>query len=102
MPQADESVVDALGLELTPASDVEGSGDEGLVITDVMPDSNAAEKGLQPGDVVLEVGGTNVASVSDVNGAIETAQANNRSAVLMRVRSGENTRFVAVSLKAAS
>ena len=101
-PEVQESVVDALGLELTPASEVEGSGEDGLVITDVSPDSNAAEKGIEPGDVVLEVGGTQVASVADVNAAIETARTNARSAVLMRVRSGENTRFVAVTLGTAS
>ena len=98
MPEDDGSVAATLGLELQPAAEVEGSGEEGLVITNVSPDSNAAEKGLQPGDVVLEVGGNAVSSLADVTAAIESAQANERSAVLMRVRTDGNSRFVAVAL----
>ena len=34
-----------------------GHGRQGVVVTEVDPDGPAAEKGLKPGDVILEVGG---------------------------------------------
>ncbi|MEM7566439.1 MAG: PDZ domain-containing protein, partial [Pseudomonadota bacterium] len=101
-PAEVETVVPELGLELTPATEVEGSGEDGLVITEILDDSNAAEKGLRPGDIILEVGGDAVASVADVASAVAAAKESDRSAVLMRVRSGNATRFVAVTLTEAS
>ncbi len=102
-PEAtNETVVPALGLELTPAGEVEGSGEDGVVITEILDDSNASEKGLRPGDVILEVGGETVATVADVASAVSAAQEGDRSAVLMRVRSGNATRFVAVTLTKSS
>ena len=46
-----------LGLSLAPAAKVSGAGDEGVVITDVDPSSDAADKGLKAGDVILQVAG---------------------------------------------
>ena len=46
-----------LGLSLAPAGKVPGAGDEGVVITEVDPSSDAADKGLKPGDVILQVAG---------------------------------------------
>src|SRR5262249_20279278 len=51
---ADGTELDQLGLTLAPNR---GSKDGGVAVTEVDPDSDAAEKGIKAGDVILEVGG---------------------------------------------
>jgi serine protease Do len=48
--------------------------------------------------VILEVAGKNVTSPGDVRDAIKTAHADNKSNVLMRVRTGDASHYVAVPL----
>ncbi len=90
--------VPRLGLTVAPASAVAGAGKEGVVVTDVDPNSAAAEHGFKEGDVILEVAGKSVSNPGDVRDAIKSAQADNKSSVLMRIRSGGSSRFVAVPL----
>jgi serine protease Do len=87
-----------LGMTVAPASSVAGAGKEGVVVTDVDPKSAAAERGFKEGDVILEVAGKTVASASDVREAITAARADNKNSVLMRVKTGGQSRFVAVPL----
>jgi len=90
--------VPKLGLTVAPANSVAGAGKEGVVITEVDPKSAAAERGFKEGDVILEVAGKTVASAGDVRDAITSAKSDNKSVVLMRVKSGGQSRFVAVPL----
>jgi serine protease Do len=90
--------VPKLGLTVAPASSVAGAGKEGVVITEVDPKSAAAERGFKEGDVILEVAGKTVASANDVRDAISAAKSDNKNVVLMRVKSGGQSRFVAVPL----
>ncbi|MGA7810831.1 Do family serine endopeptidase [Bradyrhizobium sp.] len=90
--------VPKLGLTVAPANSVAGAGKEGVVVTDVDPKSAAAERGFKEGDVILEVAGKSVANVGDVREAIKAAAADNKNSVLMRVKSGGQSRFVAVPL----
>jgi serine protease Do len=85
-----------LGLQLAPAASVAGSGNDGVVVTRVMPDGPAAERGFKTGDVILEVAGKPVKNPADVRKAIEDARKDSKRTVLMRVKSGEGTRFVAL------
>ena len=85
-----------LGLSLAPAGEIAGSGSEGVVVTEVDPDGLASEHGLKSGDVILEVGGTKVATAADVRKAVGEAQKNGKHAVLMRVKSDDTMRFVAI------
>jgi len=87
-----------LGLTLAPADQVAGAGSKGLVVTGVDPDGAAAERGLQTGDVILDVGGTSVSNVAQVRRALAQAKDQGRNSVLMRVQSGNGTRFVALPL----
>ena len=84
-----------LGLSLRPSED-----GEGVVIAGVDPDSRAAEKGLRPGDVILEVAGKKVKTPADFGKAIARARKKGRKAVLLlvRARNGDQ-RFVALPLK---
>ena len=86
----------ALGLQLAPASTVAGSGSQGVVVTGVSPDGPAAERGFKTGDVILEVAGKPVANPADVRKALDDARKDNKRTVLMRVKSGDDTRFVAL------
>ncbi|MBS9478842.1 Do family serine endopeptidase [Ancylobacter radicis] len=90
--------VPRLGLSLAPAKGVAGAGDQGVVITEVDPNGPGAERGLKAGDVILDVGGKPVATPSDVRDGLAAARKDNRKAVLMRVKSEQGTRFVAISL----
>ena len=87
-----------LGLTLAPASRVNGAGDQGVVVTNVDGSGVAAEHGFSTGDVILEISGKQVSSPGDVRNAIGVARKDGRKNVLMRVKSGDNTRFVALPI----
>jgi serine protease Do len=78
-----------LGLRLESAGD--GAG---VKVVDVDPEGAAAQRGIRPGDTILEVAGIDVQSPADVKAALKTAKAN----ALLLVKSGEGQRFVAVPL----
>ncbi|MDI1266309.1 MAG: Do family serine endopeptidase [bacterium] len=90
--------VPKLGLTVAPANTVAGAGKEGVVVTEVDPKSAAAERGFKEGDVILEVGGKSVATAGEVREALDSARSDNKNSVLMRVKSGASSRFVAVPL----
>jgi serine protease Do len=66
---------------------------DGAVITEVQPHSEAAAKGLQPGDVITEVGRQSIASVSEAMKARDEANGN---LLLLRVWREGVGRFVAL------
>ncbi|MBR0800521.1 Do family serine endopeptidase [Bradyrhizobium jicamae] len=90
--------VPKLGLTVAPANSVAGAGKEGVVVTEVDPKSAAAERGFKEGDVILEVAGKTVGTAGEVRDAITAARNDNKNSVLMRVKSGGSSRFVAVPL----
>jgi serine protease Do len=90
--------VPKLGMTVAPANSVAGAGKEGVVVTEVDPKSAAAERGFKEGDVILEVAGKSVGTAGDVRDAITAARSDNKNSVLMRVKSGGQSRFVAVPL----
>src|ERR1700682_2063997 len=90
--------VPKLGLALAPANSVAGAGKDGVVVTEVDPKSAAAERGFKEGDVILEVAGKSVTNAGDVREAINAARTDNKNSVLMRIKSGGSSRFVAVPL----
>jgi serine protease Do len=94
-PDAGTASVAKLGLTLE-------RGKDGVTITDVDPNSAAADRGLQQGDVILEASGKAVERPSEVAQAFEAARADGRKSVLLRVKSGDNVRFVALPAQAAS
>jgi serine protease Do len=88
-----------LGLQLAPAADVEGAGDQGVAVVGVEQGGPAAEHGVQTGDIILEVGGKQVAKPADVRDALVAAHKAGRQNVLMRVKTAQaGMRFVAVPL----
>jgi serine protease Do len=87
-----------LGLSLAPASEVQGAGEKGVVVTSVDPDGPAAEHGVKTGDVILNVGGKSVANVGDVRSALSEAGTSGKRSVLLQLKTADATRFVAVPL----
>ena len=88
--------VPSLGLTLAPANSVAGAGKDGVVVTNVDPNSPSAERGFKEGDVILEIGGKLVGSPTEVRDAMTAAKADKKNSVLVRVKSGDSSRFVAL------
>ena len=95
---SDSGAVDLakLGLTLAPAARVAGSGSEGVVVTGVDSSGVAAERGFSTGDVILEVAGKSVSTPADVREVVASARTEGKRSVLVRVKKGDNTRFVAL------
>jgi serine protease Do len=92
------SDVPRLGMTVAPANSVEGAGQTGVVVTGVDPNSAAATRGVKEGDVILEVAGKSVSNSGDIREAVKTAHEDSKNSVLMRVRSGEGSHYVAIPL----
>jgi len=90
-----------LGMSLVPANEVRGAGQQGMVITEIDPDGTAADRGLGVGDVILDVGGKAVSSVGDVRNALRDARTAGKHDVLIRLKSGDQTKFVALPVAQA-
>ena len=95
----------ALGLNLA------GIGDEvrkrfsiketvkGVVVTRVDPNSPAADKRIQPGDVIVEVGQEPVSTPADVTRRLDQLKKDGRKSALLLVSNAQGeVRFVALSL----
>ena len=89
LTELDAETREALGLD---------SNVRGVAVANVGGGSEAAEKGLRRGEVILEVNGNAVNGASDFTQAIEEARANNRSAVLVRVLNPQGRRYIALSV----
>ncbi|WP_425311767.1 DegQ family serine endoprotease [Microvirga massiliensis] len=73
---------------------------KGVVVTRVDPNSVAADKRIQPGDVVVEVGQEPVSSPADVTRRIEALKRDGRKSALLLVANAQGeVRFVAVSIE---
>jgi serine protease Do len=96
-PASSENGASHLGLTLAPASAV-GAGNQGVAITAVDPNGPAAEHGMQSGDVILDVAGKTVSNPSDVSKEIADLHKAGKHTVLMRVKSSNGTKFVALPL----
>ncbi|MGQ2906352.1 MAG: Do family serine endopeptidase [Aliihoeflea sp.] len=91
-PTGDVALTD-FGLTVIPSED-----GNGLLVTDVDPDSAAAERGIEPGDVIAAVNSQPVKSSRDVASAVSSAEQAGRSAVLLQVSRDNSNRFVALPI----
>ena len=104
MPSSLPATANAMGLGLTAVTpDARRTYNladtiNGVVITKVDPSSDAADKGLQPGDVVMKVGSHVVHTPQDVKDGVAEAQKGGHKSVLLLVASQGASRFVAVDI----
>jgi serine protease Do len=71
---------------------------QGVLITKVDPDSDAADKGLQPGIVVISVGNKTVHTPQDIEKSVAAAHSSGRKSVLLLVLAEGTSQFVAVNI----
>ena len=96
--------LDTVGLLLRPLSNAAreefGIAEDvsGVLIGEVSPDSVAAEKGVQPGDVIVEVGQEPVTTPAEVEARVAEATEANRKSVLFLIQSKGDLRFVPLAV----
>src|SRR5262249_14998213 len=88
---ASPSAQTVLGLELK-------SGAKGAVVTDIDPESDAADKGVQAGDVIMKVGTHEVHAPQDVRRYVADAKSSGRDSVLLLIAGEQGDRFVTVKI----
>ncbi len=103
-PESEPELSEMLGLSLAPmtdelreqlnAGDVEG----GLHIVDVTEGSEAADRGLQAGDVIAEISQLPVTSLEDFNARVAEAEEAGQKSVLLLIRRNGTPRFVALPI----
>ena len=103
--RAETGRIDSLGLDLSMITDplrekysIEEAA-KGVVITDVDADSVAGVKGLEIGDVIVEVNQHEVGNPADVTKRVNEARAKQLKSVLMLISRRGEMRFVALRFK---
>ena len=70
----------------------------GLVVVEVDSSSDAALKGLKPGDVIDEIQQAYTSTVSEADAAIKKAKETSKNVVLVRITSNGNIRLVPIKM----
>lgn len=106
-PKVDETrptEISGLGMKLAPITPELkdkyqlNAKQKGVVITDVSPDGTAADRGLKPGDVVVEVQQGEVSTPADVQKRIDAVRSENRKSVLLLIQRQDGLQWVPLSL----
>lgn len=102
--ETSDKMVDALGLtlgEVTPSLRERfklDAGARGVVVTDVADDGAAFEKGIRPGDLIVEVAQQEVTTPGQVIDKVDAARKNGDKRVLLLIEGQSGLRFVALSI----
>ena len=75
-----------------------GDDQKGVVITDVAPSGTAAERGVKPGDVIMEVQQQSVNTPAEVQSRVDSVRKQNRKSVLMLIQNQDGRRWVPLPL----
>jgi serine protease Do len=91
-PASEKALAD-LGIAVGPSDD-----GKGLAITQIDPNSDAADKGIKEGEKITSVNNQEVSSAADVVKVLNQAKKDGRTRALFQIQSGEGSRFVALSI----
>jgi len=97
--------VDSVGLTLAPIKEHDRTkykiddDIKGVIVTKVEPGSQAAEKGVSVGDVVVEINQQKADTPKEATDIIHKAESGGRSSVLLLLSRGGDVRFVALRIK---
>lgn len=85
-------------VELTPdlARRAQLPGHTGVLVSGCLPGGLAASSGLTPGDIILKLDDTPVASLSDFMNLYKSVQENRKALTMLFVQKGALTRFVLI------
>ena len=103
-PEAKPAAKSSLGLGLSGITDdlkkryKIKDGAKGVLVVSVERDSPAAERGIQPGDVIVEVGQEAVSNPADVQKRLETLKKDGKKSTLLLVTRADEQRFVPVTI----
>ncbi len=99
------AVTTALGLEFSPQTEelkkryTIKEGLKGVIVTKVDPNSNAADKRIQVGELIVEIGQEPVNSPEDVTKRLDALKKEGKKSALLLVSNAQGeVRFVAVSM----
>jgi serine protease Do len=93
----------SLGLSVRPLAQADrtrfelGANEGGLIVTQVDPSSDAAQKGIQAGDLIIQAGGRAVRTPQELNTAAQTARRAGRP-LLLQVDGRAGRRFIAADV----
>ena len=102
--RAAQQGAEALGLSLMPLTPALRQANNipmsvtGVVVTQVYPNSEAAEKGLAAGNVIVRVGGKDVTQPAEIVRGVADAKAAGRDTVLLLIALRDQQRFVALKV----
>lgn len=100
--------VSVLGMELSVISDALrekyklGDKTKGVIVTSVDPDSAAADKRIQPGDIIAEAGEKEISKPADLEKRVKELKEEGRGSILLLVLKtarGGDPHFIALRLK---
>ncbi len=72
---------------------------QGLVILDISGTSEAFEKGVQRGDIIVMISDTAVKTIGDMTGAIDAIKETGRASAVVLFQRGSDSRYVGLSLE---
>ncbi len=99
-----ESSIKALGLKLSSlTAKIRGKyslekDTKGVVVTSVDENGPAAEKGIRPGDVIVEISQEEISGPADVKKKVAEAKKSGRKSVLLLIEGQGGLRFVAIRI----
>ena len=88
-----------LGLKLLALSAPNGTDEHrGVIVMEVEPGGLAAGRGIDPGDLILDIAEEAIAAPEDVDRVVNTARNAGKHSVLMRIKSGDTAKFIALPI----
>jgi serine protease Do len=88
-----------LGLKLLALGALGGTEErQGVMVVEVEPGGLAAGRGIDPGDLILDVADEAIGAPEDVFRLVNTAKSAGKRSVLMRIKSGETAKFIALPI----